>query len=164
MAQYISSFTITVVCMVILSFILRALMPNGSLGKYVDFVIGIVVSITIASSFVNAYTEDFENIIDISYQNSFTKEEAQALYNERILENFKKDFAERVKMIVTENMGVECEAEIMISVDTDFTILGVEGIYVRMYDGYDEESIINILSRELEVDKEIIHIGGIGLD
>ena len=164
MASYISSFTITVVCMVVLSFILRALMPDGSLGKYVDFVIGIVVSITIASSFVNVGADDFENIIDMSYQNTFTKEEAQALYNERILENFKKNFAERLKVIVTENTGIQCEVQIMLSVDTDGAIVGVEGIYVSMYDECDTENVKSILARELDVDKEIIHIGGIQVD
>lgn len=164
MASYIGSFTITVVCMVVLSFILRALMPDGSLGKYVDFVIGIVVSITIAGSFVNVGADNFENIIDMSYQNTFTKEEAQALYNERITENFKSDFAERVKAIVTQNTGIQCEVQIMLSIDTDGAILGVDGIYVSMHDVCDTENVKTILSNELEVDKQIIHIGGIELD
>ncbi|MBE7026918.1 MAG: hypothetical protein E7410_05080 [Ruminococcaceae bacterium] len=164
MADYISSFTITVVCMVILSFVLRALMPQGSLGKYVEFVIGTVVSITIAGSFANIQADSFENITDIPYQSTFTKEDAQALYNERIIENFKINFTKRVQKLVKENTNIECEVEIMISVDTDGAILGVDGIYVRMYDACDTENVKNILSRELEVDKQIIHIGGAELD
>ena len=160
MAQYIGSFTITVVCMVILSFILRALMPEGGLGKYVDFVIGIIVSITIAGSFTNVGAGDFENIIDISNQQSFTKEEAGALYNEKISESFKKTLAERVKLLVRENTGSECDTEIMLNVDTDGAVLGVEGIYVRMHDACDTEGVKSILAGELEVDEEIVHIGG----
>ena len=164
MADYISSFTITVVCMVILSFVLRALMPQGNLGKYVDFVIGIVVSITIASSFSNIQADSFENIADIPYQSTFTKEEAQALYNERMIENFKINFAKRLEEIIKESTGISCETEIMLSLDTDANIQGIDGIYISMYDACDTEKLKTILARELEVDKQIIHIGGIELD
>ena len=164
MADYINSFTITVVCMVVLSFILRTFAAKGTLGKYVGFVIGVVVSITIASSFVNVGADNFENIIDIPDYNNFTKEEAKAMYNEKILEEFKKNFAKRVEMTVTENTSLPCEVQIMLSVDIDYNISGIEGIYVKMYDVCDTEHIKTIISNEFEVDKQNIHIGGVGVD
>ncbi len=160
MAGYIGSFTVVVACMVILSFILRSLMPEGALSKYINFIIGIIVSITIAGAFLNANSLDLQALIELPDQSSFSTEQANELYNEKVIERFKENICTHVRRTIYEKTGEKCECDVMLNVDLNGEILGIDGIYISVNEGCDKEMIKSIVSSELQVDLGIVHIGG----
>ncbi len=160
MARYIGSFTVVVVCMVVISFILRSLMPEGTLSKYINFIIGIIVSITIASAFLNMNSLDLESLIQLPEQSSFDTARAKQLYNEKVIERFKENICLRVRRAIYDKTGKDCECDVMLNIDMEGEILGIDGIYINSNKGLDNEIIKSVVSSELEVDHSIVHIGG----
>lgn len=160
MARYIGSFTVVVVCMVVISFILRSLVPEGTLSKYINFIIGIIVSITIASAFLNMNSLDLESLIQLPEQSSFDAAQAKQLYNEKVIERFKENICLRVRRVIYDKTGKDCECDVMLNIDMEGEILGIDGIYINSNKGLDNEIIKSVVSSELEVEPGIVHIGG----
>lgn len=158
--EFISSFTVTVVCVIVLSFILRAVMPRSTLEKYADFVIGIIVTITLVGSFINADVSDLNDIIIADADSSFSKEDASKVYNEMIAQRFAENLRTQICGFIMERFGCECDADVMLDYDSNGGVSGVSGIYIKIYGACDETAAIREVAEKFEVDKSIVHIGG----
>lgn len=158
MVGYISSFTVTVVCVILLSFILRAMMPRSSLEKYVNFIIGIIVVITIAGSFAGAAEFDFDDVIEADTSEALTRENASVMYNMKIADSFRTRLEESVSEYVLSICAAECETDIMISTDEEGAVTGVDGVYVRLYGAAGIDELRRALSKQFGFSGDIIHI------
>ena len=160
---HISSFTVTVVCIIILSFILRAVMPRSSIAKYADFVIGMIVAITLAGSFVNTDTAGIAEIITAGAENAFSKEASSKIYNEAVAEKFTESVRRQVCGVIREKFGCECEADVMTDIDTSGSVKGISGIYIKLYGVCDADDVTDTVSQKFGVMKEDVHIGEINV-
>ena len=158
MSGYISSFTITVVCVILLSFILRAMMPRSSLEKYVNFVIGIIVTITLVGSFMGAPQLDFDEIVSADTSQAMTKENAAILYNERIAQQFRDNMENSISSYVQSVYGIECETEVMVNLSTDCTESGVDGVYINLSGSADEAALRREVAGRFGLSADIIHM------
>ena len=158
MAEYSSSFTITVVGVILLSFILRALMPRSALEKYVNFIIGVLVTITLIGSFTGIPQLDFDEIVSADTSDALTKENAAMLYNEKITDNFRINLEQSVREYVQSVYGMECDAEAMLTVGEDGTAAGIDGIYIRMYGTADMAAVRRDVSSQFGIPAEAVHI------
>ncbi len=164
MSQYINSFTITVVCMIILSYILRSIMPVGNIGKYINFIIGLIVSITIFSAFANTDEIDFGDTFALAESETMTKEEANIIYNERIAERTKENIKNKVCDIVFEHTNENAECDVLLEVDTDGKIVGITGIYIKNDNYNNVDKIKSKIAKEFGIDDSFVHIGGMDSD
>ena len=158
MAGYISSFTITVVCVILLSFILRAMMPRSSLEKYVNFVIGIIVTITLVGSFMGVPQLDFDEIVSADTSQALTKENAAVLYNEKIAQQFRDNMENSISGYVQSVYGIECETDVMVNLNPDGTVSGVDGVYINLYGIADEAALRREVAGQFGLSADIIHI------
>lgn len=158
MAGYISSFTITVVCVILLSFILRAMMPRSSLEKYVNFVIGIIVTITLVGSFMGVPQLDFDEIVSADTSQTLTKENAAVLYNEKIAQQFRDNMENSISGYVQSVYGIECETDVMVNLNPDGTVSGVDGVYINLYGIADETALRREVAGQFGLSADIIHI------
>ena len=158
MAEYIRSFTITVVCVILLSFILRALMPRSALEKYVNFIIGILVTITLVGSFTGAPQLDFDEIVRADTSDALTKENAAVLYNEKITDSFRANLEQSVSEYVQSVYGIECDTDAMLIVDMDGKTAGIDGVYIRMYGIADAATVRQDVSSQFGIPADAVHI------
>ena len=157
--DYIGSFTKTLACVVIISFILKSLLPRSTLEKYINFVIGLVVSITLVGAFFNAGAINFD-CFDIEDNASVSKQEAEKIYNTKVRELFEKEIKRSVKDTVENVCGCESECDVMLKVDEEGNAAGIEGVYVRIYGIYDEQTVRRALCEKLGVDAGQVYIEG----
>ncbi len=158
--EYISSFTKTLVCVMVISFILRSLLPRSTLEKYINFVIGLIVSVTLVGAFSNAGVIEFEDIAIARSDGVISENDARGIYNRKIAESFEMELKRSVHETVREVSGLESECDVMLKLDLDGSVTEIEGIYVKVYGLYDREALCSVISERLGVDEKIIHIGG----
>ena len=158
MTEHLNSFTITVVCVILLSFILRALMPRSALEKYVNFIIGLLVTITLVGSFTGIPQLDFDDIVSADTSDALTKENAAILYNEKITSSFRSNLEQSVREYVQSACGMECDAEVMLTVGEEGQTAGIDGVYIRMYGIADTAAIRQGISAQFGIPAEAVHI------
>lgn len=158
--EYISSFTKTLTCVIIISFVLRALLPRSSLEKYINFVIGLIISVTLVGAFSTVGIPILDDVLPQETAEGMTESEARAIYNAGLRTEFEKSLKRRVADIVQAKFAREIECDIMLSEDTDGTICGIDGIYIRIYGVHNATDVRKTVAEALELDEKIIHVGG----
>ena len=160
MAGYISSFTITVVCVILLSFILRAMMPRSGLEKYVNFVIGIIVTITLVGSFLGVPHLDFDEIVSADTSSALTKENAATLYNEKVAESFRTNLEKSVNEYVENVYSTSCETDVMLRMGTDGKVEAIDGVYVTVSGSVDAGALRQDVTKQFGLEADVVHIAG----
>lgn len=158
--EYISSFTRTLACVIIISFVLRALLPRSSLEKYINFVIGLVIAVTLAGAFSTVGAPDLDDILPQASAEGMSEDEARVIYNAGLRTEFEKRLKQSVTDIVQAEFACECECDIMLQETTDGSVSGIDGIYLRIYGVYNAVDVRTAVAEALELDEKIIHIGG----
>lgn len=162
--EFISSFTKTLVCVIVISFILKSLLPKSALEKYINFVIGLIVSVTLVGAFSNAGAVNFEDIVIADEGSTITEQEARGIYNRKLADGIETDLKRSVRGIVYEVSGCESECDVMLRLEMDGSVSAVDGIYVRVYGYCDNAVLRDEISRRMQLDTGIVHIGGDGYE
>ena len=136
------------------------MMPRSNIEKYVNFVIGIIVTITLIGAFTQVEQLDFDEVVRADTSDSLTKENAAILYNEKITQNFRINLEGRISEYVQSVYGVQCEKDVMLDVKTDATVSGIIGVYIDLYGIADTAAVRQDVAKQFGFDAGIIQIGG----
>ncbi len=158
--EWLSGFTITVLCVVLLTSVMNALMPDGNLSKFINMVLGMVVMVTIIGSAIGLTKLDFDKVFAVDAARDFNRENAAEAYNRQIAQNFEARLAEEIAVFIKTNYGIDASVSAKAAVDANNNVTGVQSIAVRVPVWADAVTIRKDLAKVYGVSTKDITVGG----
>ena len=122
--EYLHGFTVTVLVVAFLCFFCESLAPEGSFGRYITLVTGLVISLAIVHAFLQIRTFEFESIS----MPELDAQSTQVQEDEMVTAQFAEKLADAVEKRVQETFGAEICVQAFVSC-TD-SVLTVEKLCV----------------------------------
>jgi len=143
--DWLNSFIITILCVVLLTALCNALMPEGNLSKFANMVLGLVVVITILGSVIGLRNIDFNTFFAME----LTTEDSQsgaALYAENIANTFCINLAENIETRVLQNFGCDIDAQVSVTIDEQGSISGIDKISLYIPPQEDVDAVVGFVA------------------
>lgn len=158
--SFIKEWSYCIVAVIILFTIVEMIVPNGSMKKHAVFVLGIIMSVTIAEPVLKLLKNDFsiEQIFNLSDYESIINSDS---YNNAIfsqVNSLEKTFAQEIlRKFNLEYPELELlNCLVIFNKDESGKIIDIERVNVSTY--VKNETIKDKLSKLCEIDKEKITI------
>lgn len=159
---WLTSFTITVLCVVLITSIMSAIMPEGNLQKFVHLILGIIVMITIVSAAIGITKIDFDNVFALDTTSTLNKENAALEYNKQVVLHFEARLSADIVAFIKRNYNVDAAVVAKACVNQNNTVTGIESIEIQLPAWADATAIRKDIAKTYGVDIKDVLVGGTG--
>ena len=153
--QWINGFITSITCVVMLTAACNALLPDGSISKFVRLVMGIIVTITLLGAITGLNEIDFDKVFAFDIEHAIGREALQATQEERVARHFAVNVARDVEMRIYDAFGYRITAEVSVRYDSEGRLSGIEGITIDASGG-DKVRIMRKIADIYDVEEEQI--------
>lgn len=103
MIETISEFAINIICTVMLTVILQMIIPDGKNKKYINFICGTIVTITLIEPILSLLTIDIEEVFEGNLAEYEEYKIDENLYDDVIRKNYEKNLVNDMTKRLEEN-------------------------------------------------------------
>lgn len=161
MIEIFKEWTGSIVSIAILAILIKLIVPNSNMKKYVYSLLGLVTILVIFKPIL--YSSNIENVIlDVTknIQNNSEKynytdfSNYEEINSNNVKEEFKKKIEEDIVKIIKENIEENSNISVKVEITKEYNISSV----IIAYSGQKKEEIKNIISSSYDIPKESIVI------
>lgn len=103
MLETISNFASNIICVVMMSLLLKMIIPDGKNKKYISFICGAIITITLIEPILSLLTIDIEEVFEENVAEYKEYKIEENLYEDNIKKNYEKKLVEDITNRLNEN-------------------------------------------------------------
>lgn len=125
---WLSGFTLTILCVIILTFLCNAMMPDSKLSSYVNLVLGLVVTITIIDAALGVRNISFDEVFAFENAPEISRENAALTYNASIAQKFQENLQDNIQAYIQNTFSQHAQVSVRLQVNADGNVAGIDTI------------------------------------
>lgn len=159
--DWLNGFTITILCIILITSVCDALMPEGNLSKYIRLVLGLVVMVTIVSAALGITKIDFDSVFAWEDTPALNKQNAALAYNQQIAQSFQSNLQSNVKQYILQYFGTDAKVSATIRTDEQGNVESIERLEIALETpGMDSFTLRQKLAEMYGLDIRQVTVGG----
>ncbi len=162
MFDFLREWSINIVIMSILITIVEILLPNSSIKKYIEMIVGFLIIIVIINPFINLITKDInierEVFANMNKYNQYTDEnnEFASTQNKQVLKMYKLNIKKDIKKIIEDKTDYDVK-DVVVDInqnDEEYGKIKKAKIYLHSKNYMESDSTHDIKVENIEVNTD----------